>query len=214
MPAALAAEIAELLIPGHISFLDSNTGSVAHRFQEIYNATGSRMLKAPLSKRNKPALQLTARFLKLLLQKKQSWKDEAQFHPLLADSADAATAIQDLVGNLENPHYQRHPSTLTFRSPIMDPYIQPYMDTRRTSSPLPHKSSIMTSIMHCGALLTLETSAPTSTSEVYLLSGMRTYLVYPPTSHNMTLLHVYFQELGNGSSPDHADFSPQAPMQR
>jgi len=197
-PAAHAVKIAELMIPRHIGFLDSNTGSVARKFQGLYDAA------APTLKHSERALQLNARLLKLLLQKKPSLKDDAQFHPPLIGSEDTGKASQDLIDNLENCHYQKHASTLTFRPSTINPHIKPYIETCLLNSTLPHEPVTTISIMHCGALLSLETAAPTSTSEIHLLSGMRIYLSYPPLAHNIALLQAYFQELDKGLIPNAA----------
>ena len=198
-PAAGAVEIAELMIPRHIGFLDSNTGSVARRFQGLCNAV------APTLKDSERALQLNARLLKLLLQKNPSLKDDAQFHPPLIGSEDTGKASQDLIDNLENCHYQKHASTLTFRPSTINPHIKPYIETCLLNSTLSHKLVATISIMHCGALLSPETVAPTSTSEIHLLSGTRIYLTYPSLPHNMTLLQAYLQDLCKGLVPNAAN---------
>ncbi|RMZ74287.1 nicotinamidase pyrazinamidase [Pyrenophora seminiperda CCB06] len=200
-PAVRAAEMAELMIPKQIGFLDFNTGSAARRFQKSYNLFGSQRLDSPLLQRSDPPLPLTARSLKFLLQEKQSLSDGAQFYPPLI--GDSRTAKQDLIKHLGTCHYRTYASTLTFLSSAMDPHIKPYIGTRKLNSTSSQGSvAIMTSIMHCGALIPLETSALPSTSEIHLLSGIRIYLIYPPMPNNMVLLQAYCQGVGKGV--DHA----------
>ena len=60
--------------------------------------------------------------------------------------------------------------------------------------------------MPCGALLSLETSALASTTVIRPLTGLRVYIFYRPTPHNMAILDGYFQAVGLGKSsePKHA----------
>jgi hypothetical protein len=45
----------------------------------------------------------------------------------------------------------------------------------------------------------------TSSSTIHLITGVRIYIVYPPTPHNMTTMHKYLLDLTKFPAPKHAN---------
>jgi len=211
-PAVRATQMEQLMIPGRISYLDSSDGAVARRFREDYNASSADVPAVPSLRLSKDPQKMFPRSLQRLLKKDDSWVDEAQFHPPLGpplcltmeNQNGVENAARNLVDSLNDVCNVRYVSTLTFRSPTLDQYLKPFITAPDDKSALSQAPMSTASIMHCGALLPLEASALISSSEIHLLTGIRVYIVYPPTPHNITAIQRYYTNLSQGRASDHA----------
>jgi hypothetical protein len=209
-PAVRAHEMAELMLPDRIGFLDSSTGTVFHRFNKPHGSPESACLTVP-TLHDTGARRLQPRSLKNILEMDQSWMGDAQFYPpllpplflpLLGD-ADRERMMRELLEHLDDQHYAACATTFTFRSSVIDRYLKPFVGSNETDDTLPQLSANTNSIMHCGALLPLEASALMSSSTIHLITGVRVYIVYPPSPHNTMTVQKYFIDLANDSTPRH-----------
>jgi hypothetical protein len=211
-PVISAEEIAELMVPTRMWFLDSSSGTVVHEFKKGYGP--SEWDCSTISTlHNTGARRLHPRSLSKILKMDQSWIGDAQFYPplipplclpLLSQAHREAT-VGRLLQHLDNSRYTEYATTLTFRSSAVDRCLRHFVGGNEASNTLPQLSANITSIMHCGALLPLEASAMTSSSTIHLITGVRIYIVYPPTPHNMTTMHKYLLDLTKFPAPKHAN---------
>jgi hypothetical protein len=209
-PAASAKEFTELIIPGRLSFLSSDTGAVIHSFSRAYGASKVNHLTAPTLS-DTGARRLHPHSLRRILEKNWSWLDEAQFYPPLilllslpfSDGASRETAARELVEHLDDQYYAAYQTTLTFRSPVIDLYLSQFLGSNESSSVVSRSSTDITSIMPCGALRPLEASTLTSSTTIHLITGVRVYIVYPPSLHNLTTLQRYLVGLTKDLAPNH-----------
>lgn len=210
-PAARAAEFADLIIPGRVSLLSAESGNAVQSFATVYGASqGAKMPELTLYETG--ARRLHPRSLRKILEKHQSWVEEAQLYPprrpplslrFLGGDANRESIARTLVEYLDDQQYAAYATTLTFRSNIIDQCLRDFLGHNETSS-TPTRSSIdTTSIMPCGTLLDLEASALTSTSTVHVITGVRAYIVYPPTPHNLTTLNKYLIDLAGDVAPNY-----------
>jgi hypothetical protein len=111
-------------------------------------------------------------------------------------------AARRAIERIDDEAYTDLASTLSFHSPLVDRYLKA-VEVANAMSPdtLYSLQNGVTSIMPCGALLPLEPSALASTIVIRLLTGLRVYIVYPPTQHNVAVLDGYFQAVGLGKNP-------------
>ncbi|CAN9423350.1 unnamed protein product [Alternaria alternata] len=214
-PVVGAEEIAELMVPARMRFLDSSSGTVAREFKKGYGPSKWDCSTIP-TLHDTGARRLHPRSLSKILKMDQSWIGDAQFYPPLIpplipplclpllSQADREATVERLLEHLDNPQYTEYATTLTFRSSAVDRCLRHFVGGNETSSTLPQLSADITSIMHCGALLPLEASALTSSSTIHLITGVRVYIVYPPTPHNMATMHKYLLDLTEYPAPKHA----------
>jgi len=211
-PAARAAEFADLIIPGRISLLSVENGNAVQSSATVYGA--SKVTDIPeLTLYETGAGWPHPRSLRKILEKHHSWVDEAQLYPprppplslrFLEGEASRESIARTLVEYLDDPQYAAYATTLTFRSPVIDQCLRLFQGENEASSTLTRSSIDTTSIMSCGALLPLEASALMSTSTIHVLTGVRVYIVYPPTPHNLTTLNKYLIDLAGDIAPNYA----------
>ncbi|RYN26908.1 hypothetical protein AA0112_g8121 [Alternaria arborescens] len=210
-PVVGAEEIAELMVPARMRFLDSSSGTVVREFKKGYGPSKWNCSTIP-TLHDTGARRLHPRSLSKILKMDQSWIGDAQFYPPLIpplclpllSQADREATVERLLEHLDNPQYTEYATTLTSRSSAVDRCLRHFVGGNETSSTLPQLSADITSIMHCGALLPLEVSALTSSSTIHLITGVRVYIVYPPTPHNMATMHKYLLDLTEDPAPKRA----------
>ena len=211
-PAARAAEFADLIIPGRISLLSVENGDAVQSSATVYGA--SKVTDIPeLTLYETGACWPHPRSLRKILEKHQSWVDEAQLYPprppplslrLFEGDGSRESIARTLVEHLEDQQFAPYATTLTFRSPVIDRCLRLFQGENEASSTLTRSSIDTTSIMSCGALLPLEASALMSTSTIHVITGVRVYIVYPPTPHNLTTLNKYLIDLAGDIAPNYA----------
>ncbi|CAN9437232.1 unnamed protein product [Alternaria sp. RS040] len=210
-PVASAEEIAELMVPARMRFLDPSSGTVVREFKNGYGPSKWDRSTIP-TLHDTCARPLHPRSLSKILKMDQSWIGDAQFYPPLIpplclpllSQADREATARRLLEHLDDPQYTEYATTLTFRSSAVDRCLRHFVGSDETSNTLPKLSANITSIMHCGALLPLEASASTSSSTIHLITGVRVYIVYPPTPHNMTTMQKYLLDLTKHPAPEPA----------
>ena len=210
-PVVNAEEIAELMVPARMRFLDFSSGTVVREFEKGYEPSKWDASTIP-TLHDTGARRLHPRSLSKILKMDQSWIGDAQFYPPLIpplclpllSQADREATAGRLLEHLDDPQYTAYATTLTFRSSAVDRCLRHFVGSNETSNTLPKLSANITSIMHCGALLPLEASALTSSSTIHLITGVRVYIVYPPTPHNMTIMQKYLLDLTKCPAPKHA----------
>jgi len=210
-PAARAAEFADLIIPGRISLLSVENGNAVQSSATVYGA--SKVTDIPeLTLYETGAGWPHPRSLRKILEKHQFGVDGAQLYPprppplslrLLEGDASRQSIALTLVHYLDDQHYAAYATTLNFRSPVIDRCLRHFLGDNEASSTLTRSSIDTTSIMSCGALLPVEASALMSTSTIHVLTGVRVYIVYPPTPHNLTTLHEYLKDLAGNVAPNY-----------
>ncbi|KAI4910553.1 hypothetical protein J4E85_011370 [Alternaria conjuncta] len=210
-PAARAAEFADLIIPGRISLLSVENGNAVQSSATVYGA--SKVTDIPeLTLYETGAGWPHPRSLRKILEKHQSWVDEAQLYPprppplslrFLGGDTSREGIARTLVEYLEDQQFAPYATTLTFRSPVIDRCLRLFLGDNEASSTLTRSSTDTTSIMSCGALLPVEASALMSTSTIHVLTGVRVYIVYPSTPHNLTTLHEYLKDLAGDVAPNY-----------
>ncbi|KAI4701872.1 hypothetical protein J4E89_010563 [Alternaria sp. Ai002NY15] len=210
-PAARAAEFADLIIPGRISLLSVENGNAVQSSATVYGA--SKVTDIPeLTLYKTGAGWPHPRSLRKILEKHQSWVDEAQLYPprppplslrFLEEDASREGIARTLVEYLDDQQYAAYATTLSFRSPAIDRCLRHFQVENEASSTLTRSSIDTTSIMSCGALLPLEASALMSTSTIHVITGVRVYIVYPPTPHNLTTLNKYLMDLAGDVAPNY-----------
>jgi len=210
-PAARAAEFADLIIPGRISLLSVENGNAVQSSATVYGA--SKVTDIPeLTLYETGAGWPHPRSLRKLLEKHQDWVEEAQLYPprppplslrFLEGDASREGIARALVEYLDDEHYAAYATTLTFRSPVIERCLRIFQGENENSSTLTRSSIDTTSIMSCGALLPLEASALMSTSTIHVITGVRVYIVYPPTPHNLTTLNKYLIDLARDVAPNY-----------
>ncbi|KAF1829465.1 hypothetical protein BDW02DRAFT_467710, partial [Decorospora gaudefroyi] len=211
-PVATARDMAELMNVRNVSILTSKNCAAARKFRHAYNGSSPGMSVVPALERTKTAPYLQPEFLKKSLMSEQMPSDEIvemSYYPGLDSNLDAGEIARELVEQVNNKHYAKISSTLNFHSEALDRYLKPHRDANIEENTFYASPKGSAFIMPCGVLLPLEASALTSNTSIHLLSGMRIYLVYPPTLHNMVILHTHFQHLGNGSKPYYVDVCRQ-----
>ncbi|KAH6870107.1 hypothetical protein BKA58DRAFT_360610 [Alternaria rosae] len=201
--AACAAEFADLIIPGRVSLLSAESGNAVQSFAAVYGA--SQLAKMPeLTLYETGARRLHPRSLRKILEKHQSRVEEAQLPPpLFLRDANRESIARTLAEYLDDQQYVAYATTLTFRSNIVDQCLTNFLGHNETSSKLTRSSIDTTSIMPYGTLLALKASALTSTSTVHVITGVRAYIVYPPTPHNLTTLNKYLIDLAGDFAPNY-----------
>ncbi|KAG9185661.1 hypothetical protein G6011_06992 [Alternaria panax] len=211
-PAVRAVEITELMVPAHMSFLASGTSTVVCSPQEDKGRFRWACLTLP-TQHDTGARRLHPRSLTNILKMDQSWIGDTQLYPPIpllvflpsSNKTGSEKAVRGLLEHLDDQRYTAYATTLTFRSAVVDRYLKQFVGSNETSSTFSQILTNTTSIMHCGALLPLEASALASNSTIHLITGVRVYIVYPPTLHNMMTVHKYFLDLTQHFTPKHAN---------
>jgi len=211
--AARAAEFADLIIPGRVNLLSAETGKAVQSFTTAYGASKVTEM-SELTLYETSARLLHPRSLRKILEKHQSWVDEVQLYPprppplslrFLGEDTSRESIARTLVHYLDDQHYAAYATTLSFRSPVIDRCLRRFLGDNEASSTLTRSSIDTTSIMSCGALLPLEASGLMSTSTIHVITGVRVYIVYPPTQHNLTTLNKYLIDLAGDVAPNYTD---------
>jgi hypothetical protein len=191
-PAPAAIEVLKILIPQKIEFLSSSPSVASRsRFNVLFPAFHVRLTEVPSIKHFKDPSYLHPHGLKLLLQKEDFETDHTIFFPRLPAGADARQTSREFIDHLEDMHYLGNGSAWHFKSSGIESHLKLDPPYERDESVLTQPEYGDMSILPCGALLPLETPGLMDCHKIYLLSGVRVYIIWPPERENMKPLNDY-----------------------
>lgn len=198
MSSASTASTLETLV-ANVSYLESNTGAVAQKFFKLSGLYTAGVPVVPLLGHVQGSVGVDPLALRDLLRPNLPPADRIYVYPPNKNPEDTERLTTDLVDHLgENDmQYPGITSSIMFECSLQHALGMPHLSPEFDPDIFPQATMKTMSIMPCGATLPLECSSLVNFSEVHLLTGVRVYLVWPPTSNNVASMHSCFNTVSD-----------------
>jgi hypothetical protein len=184
--AETAVAFEQLIVTGDTQHLSTNTGPEAQAFKNAHGgAATSHMPVVPALVRPEDPHWLHPRVLRAILHK--SAEDVFIYPPLGSAHQPEAVAL-DLINHLEDMEYFGEGSSAFFHSPAIDQIVKQPAPRDEVLSTIHRDDRGEISIVPSGAVLRLALSISSDYTEVHVITGVRIYVVWPPTPHNLDIL--------------------------
>jgi hypothetical protein len=121
--------------------------------------------------------------------------DGVYLYPRSKSLADPQRIVVDLIEHLNCSQRNGMSSSAMLDSPLKHEFAELQSSPEFTHGLFDHNTTNAMSIIPCGAILAFECSNMTLCSKIHLLTGVRVYSVWPPTSRDMNLFHLNINDL-------------------